>query len=89
MTSVYTIGSVEKTVNDLLGKGWELVQLREGTLGLGDLVLIAPDDKHYNFVVREVALNEWSSVMRMRRCARISAKLQAEIDAARDREVEE
>ena len=89
MKNIYTIGSVEKMVNDLLGKGWELVQLREGTLGLGDLVLIAPDDKHYNFVIREVALNEWCSAQTMRRCAKISARLQAEIDAARDREDEE
>lgn len=84
MKTLYTIGSVEKTVNELVERGWTPVQLREGTLGLGDLVLLAPGEGYYNFVVREVAVNSWCSAQTMRRCARISAKLQAEIDAARE-----
>lgn len=80
--SLYTISSVEKLINDALEIGYEMVQLREGVLGVGDLVLISPDDKHYNFVVREVALNEWSSAQTIRRCRKISKALQAEIDQA-------
>ena len=80
--SLYTISSVEKLINDALEIGYEMVQLREGVLGVGDLVLISPDDKHYNFVVREVALNECSSAQTIRRCRKISKALQAEIDQA-------
>ena len=86
MKTVYTINSVEKFINDLLEQeGYTLEVLSEGTLGLGDGVLIAPDDKHYNFVYREIPVNEWSSVQTVRKCRRISARLQAEIDAARSR----
>ena len=80
--NVYSISSTQEFIDNMIAKGWDSVQLDEGVLGCGDLVLIAPDEKHYNFVIREVYLNEWSSGQTIRRCAKLSQKLLKEIDKA-------
>lgn len=81
--TVYTISSTENFINDLLeNHGYNLIQLSEGCLGLGDCVLIAPDNQHYNFVIREYALTSWTSGQTIQRRKRITRDLQAEIEAA-------
>lgn len=80
--SLYTMRSVGELYSDLVERGWEPVTLSESVIGLGDFVLVAPDADHYNFVIREVVLNDWSSAYTVRRCAKLSKQLQAEIDAA-------
>lgn len=80
MKSYYSYEAVDEFISRLYESGYETIQLNEGTLGSGDWVLIAPNDNQYNFVIREVALNEWSSGHTIRRCSKISKKLQAEID---------
>lgn len=81
-TTVYTISSTEKLIGELIDKGYDLIQLSDGVLGLGDCVLIAPDDQHYNFVIREYALTSWTSRQTIQRTKRITKALQAEIDQA-------
>lgn len=80
--TIYSISSVENLILDALEMGYNMVQLREGVLGLGDIVLISPDDNYYNYVIREVVLNEWSSGQTVRRCRKISKALQEEINRA-------
>ena len=80
--SVYSISSTQEFIDSMIKKGWDCVQLDEGVLGVGDLVLIAPDDNHYNFVIREVYLNEWSSGQTIRKCAKLSQKVLKEIEKA-------
>ena len=78
---LYTASAIETAFDDKLAPlGYEWYQLREGTLGLGDVVFISPDDAHYNFVVREVYLNEWSSAHTIRRTAKISKALKQEME---------
>lgn len=80
--NLYTYEAVDDMRDRLSGMGYTSIQLREGVLGSGDFVCIAPDEKHYHFIVREVALNEWSSAHTVRRSGKISKALQAEIDEA-------
>lgn len=82
MTNVYTSNSVDNFISEMEEKGWEAIHLSEGVLTSGDWALLSPDDKHYNFVIREKYLNEWSSGQTVRKCAKVSAALQAEIDRA-------
>ena len=77
--TIYSLSSVENLISDAIEMGYSMVQLREGVLGLGDIVLISPDDNYYNYVIREVVLNEWSSGQTVRRCRKISKALQEEI----------
>lgn len=83
MQNLYTSTSIDKLICELTERGYEAVNLRDGVLTSGDWVLIAPDDKHYNFVIRDVFINEWSAAQTVRRCAKISKALQSEIEAAR------
>lgn len=81
--NLYSYKAVDELRERLVNEhGYDVVQLSEGVLGSGSFVCLAPDEKHYNFVVREVALNEWSSAHTVRRTAKIGKALQAEIDEA-------
>jgi len=83
MSNIYTCNAISDMVEELLDSGYEYVQLREGSLGYGDAVLLSPEpEKKYNFVIREVFLNPWCSGHTVRRCMKISKKLQDEIDKA-------
>lgn len=71
----------------MISKGWDAVQLNEGSLGLGDWVLIAPDEKYWNFVIREVPLRSWmdsvgswESAQTIRRCRKLSQRILKEME---------
>lgn len=85
MKSYYSYEAIDKFIIKMVEKGYEAIQLEEGCSGSGSWVLIAPNDYQYNFVIREVAISDWSSGHTIRRCARISKRLQMEIDAAMDK----
>lgn len=57
-------------VNNLLCRytdaGGEMYKMREGVLGHGDLLLYDFSGKLKTIVIREVALNEWSSAHTVR-----------------------
>lgn len=78
--TVYTLDSVDKLINTCCEEGYEINTCRDGSLGYGKIVLVAPDDKHWNFVIEEVYLNCWSSGHTIRRCRKISNQLWSEIE---------
>ena len=81
--NLYTYKAVDDLRDRLRNEhGYTSIQLREGVLGSGDFLCIAPDDKHYHILVREVYLNEWSSAHSVRRLSKISKALQKEIEKA-------
>ena len=59
-----------------------MLQMREGTLGCGDVLLYDETGKLYTFVIREVYINEWSSGHTVRKYRKIPAKYQAMVEAA-------
>ena len=61
-------------LNSLCDKGWEVRHWNEGSLLDGDRVYIAPDNKHFSFVVKEKYLNEWSSCYEVMKCREIPKK---------------
>lgn len=89
MKQMYTLKSIKKLIEDCTGKhGYTIAQIRDGTLGYGKMVLLAPPG-YWNFVIEEIYLNEWSSGHTVRKCREISKRLQTEIDAYSDlREME-
>lgn len=68
----YDYHEVDELVNKCNEVGYECIQTYEGSLGSGDWILVAPDDNYYNFVIKEVALNEWQSAHRIHRKKRLS-----------------
>ena len=77
---IYTVYSTDEFIRDMCNKGWEGIQLDEGSLGCGDWVLIAPDERKWNFVIKEVYIGPYSSGQTIRRCREISQALQKRID---------
>ena len=86
---LYSWRDMNDFINARIERGYEAVQLNEGTLGIGDWVLIAPDENKWNYIIREVYLNMYSSAQTLRRCRKLSKAIQKEIQAAYDRLDEE
>lgn len=87
--ALYSISSTEEFIASMIERGWECVQLSEGSLGIGDCVLIAPTERHWNFIIREKFLNEWSSAQTIRRCKKLSQAILKEIEKFANTEEEE
>lgn len=79
--TLYTVSSVEKLIADYLNAGGQMLQMREGTLGCGDVLLYDEGGRLKTYVIREVYLNEWSSGQSVRSYRKIPAKYQALVDA--------
>lgn len=77
----YTASAIQDLLSQLTAIGYQIVTLQEGTLGYGRTIALAPDDRHYNYLVREVPFNCWSSAHTVRRMSRISKSMQRELDA--------
>ena len=60
----YSCSAIDTLISAYQEKGGFCTVLREGVLGCGDMVLSAPGYK--SAVVKEVALNEWSSAHTVR-----------------------
>ena len=58
---VYTYATIDKVLIELQKYGYECHQTREGVLGSGDWICTPPEEGWYNYIIREVPLNEWSS----------------------------
>lgn len=82
--ALYTISSTGKFIQSMIEKGWEYVQLREGVLGHGDCVLISPTERNWNYIIREVYLNSWSSAQTIRKCRKLSKAILNEIEKSRE-----
>lgn len=58
----YSSAVVEEFITKCMEDGYEIIVVAEGCLlEYGKALLVAPDVHHYNFIIRERALNCWSS----------------------------
>ena len=78
---LYTLEAINDCISELLSAGYEYIELEEGGLGLGRVVLLAPCEGWYNYIFEEVPLNEWSSAHTARRRCKLSQALLDEINA--------
>lgn len=62
--TLYTLETVDNLINQYIDKGGQVVTIEEGVLGYGTLILYGKDLK--TSVVKEIYLNEWSSVHTIR-----------------------
>lgn len=80
MQSIYTVSSVEQLIQKYIEQGGEMLQMREGVLGCGDVLLYDPSGKLKTYVIREIYLNEWSSGQTVRAYNKMPKKYRAMID---------
>ena len=74
---LYTCEAVSNLIEQYVNLGGEVIEISEGTLGYGQLILIASGYK--TAIVTEVALNCWSSAHKIRMYNKIPAKYQSYI----------
>lgn len=79
--TLYTVSSTEKLIADYLNAGGQMLQMREGVLGCGDVLLYDDGGKLKTFVIHEVALNEWSSAQKIRGYNKMPEKYRAMVEA--------
>lgn len=84
MKNLYTLEAINRLIDDCMKHGFSMETCRDGVLGFGKIVLVAPPG-YWNFVIEEIPLNEWSSAHSVRKCREISKRLQMEIDSYDER----
>lgn len=72
--TLYTTSSVGRLIAEYLDAGGQMLQMREGVLGHGDVLLYDDAGKLKTYVIREVAINEWSSGHKVRGYNRMPEK---------------
>jgi len=77
----YDLHTIEDLISRCADNDYKIVQVEEGTLGLGHLLLVAPAPGFWSFEIYEEARNQWSSWHKLRRFTRISKRVQALADA--------
>lgn len=78
--TLYTTSSVGRLIAEYLDAGGQMLQMREGVLGHGDVLLYDDAGKLKTYVIREVAINEWSSGHKVRGYNRMPEKYRALLD---------
>lgn len=63
--TLYTCSAVQNLINIYLEKGGEVLQIEEGGVGYGFIILIGEGLK--TTIIKEVYLNEWSSAHTIRK----------------------
>lgn len=78
--NLYSVSSVERFIAGYLEQGGMIIQMNEGSLGCGDVLLYDPSGRYKTCVIREIYLNEWSSAQTVRQYNRTPKKFQKIID---------
>lgn len=80
MSTRYTIRAAEDLIRRYKEKGGQMLQMQEGTLGVGDVLLYDLAGNLTCFVIREVYVNEWTSAQTIRGYNRIPEKYRRMIE---------
>ena len=72
---LYSTTAIQKWMDTMIADyGYEMVQVEEGCLGFGHVLLYDPSEEYYHYVIKEVYLNEWSSAHTVRRTSTLSKR---------------
>jgi len=73
----YSVSAIDSLLASAQKDGYTVVQISEGVLGHGHLLLLAPSPDWYNAEIQEVYLNEWSSAHTVRQFSKFSARIRS------------
>lgn len=77
----YNISALEDFIAKLEREhNYTCIQTWKGSLGIGNWILVSPDDRHYNFIIREEYLNAYSSIHSMMQCSVLSDRYKKELE---------
>ena len=78
--NLYTYDVVRNLIDEYVSKGGEIIEIEEGVLGYGRLLLHDFKNKLKTIIINEVALNEWSSAHTIRMYNKCPKKYEKFID---------
>lgn len=81
---LYSCEEIDQLLDRYTEAGGEILRMREGILGHGDLLLYSAAGDLKTIVIREVALNEWSSAHTVRKYDKCPKKYQRLIEKMED-----
>ena len=84
-TTYYSCNAIAGIIAQAQSYDYKIITVREGVLGYGHMILLAPEDmRNYmmNVEIREQYVNEWSSAHRVRKFKKMSKRIQELIDKA-------
>lgn len=81
---LYSCEDIDQLLDRYTEAGGEILQMREGVLGHGDLLLHNATGKLKTIIIREVVLNEWSSAHTVRKYDKCPKKYQKLIERMED-----
>lgn len=73
----YSVSAIDSLLASAQKEGYTIVQIEEGTLGHGHILLLAPRPDWYNAEIQEVYINEWSSAHTVRMFGKFSARIRS------------
>ena len=76
---MYTASAIDKLIASAQEIGYEILTVKEGTLGYGVTYLIAPEG-YYNYIVEEKYINSWNGGHTISRRKNITAEMRKNIE---------
>ena len=73
----YSVSAIDSLLASTAQEGYSIVQIEEGTLGHGHILLLAPRPDWYNVEIQEIYLNEWASAHTVRKFGKYSARIRS------------
>lgn len=81
---LYALSAVEGLMQKCADLDYEFIEIEEGVLGYGHMILLSHDPHYMNVEIQERYLNEWSSGHYIRKFNKISKRIQKLIDNAHE-----
>lgn len=84
MARLYSCMVVENLMQQAMDLDYEIIEIEEGSLGYGHMILLSNREGWDNVEIQERYLNEWSSAHAIRKFHKISKRIQKLIDNAHE-----
>lgn len=82
MVGEHCLQSIEKLIADYIDLGGLVYEVGDNGVGLGTVILYSNGTKYYNYIVKEIYLNEWSSTHTVRRYSKLPKKYMKVLEEA-------
>lgn len=80
----HTLDEVKSFITNRIKEGYSYVQIRKGALGVGDVVLLAPEGEKWNYFIQEMSATFYKASYLIRKQAKLSRPIAEKVEAALD-----
>lgn len=77
----HTLDEVKSFITNRVKEGYSYIQIRKGALGVGDVVLLAPEGQKWNYFIQEMSATFYKASYSVRRRAKLSSAIMEKVEA--------